>query len=294
MLAAALLNGALLGGLYALVALGLSLVFGVMRVVNLAHGIMVLLGGYLAITFTRTVAVDPLLTFVLVGPAVFLIAALTQRVILQRLVGHSVEAPLVATFGLLLLGQGALSYLFGTAPLSLDAAWARNSFEVFGMRVQSANAVGCLLAVAVVTGTHLVLTRTRFGTALRASATDPATASTLGVNIPLMHALTFGAAAAIAALAGIVYGSAFSVDPNAGLPLLVLGFTVVVIGGVGNIPGTLVGGVLVGLVAALVGGVFQPVYAPIAVNVLLLAVLLLRPQGLLPQLKLPQQRRRAA
>lgn len=285
MSAAALLNGALLGGLYALVALGLSLVFGIMRMVNLAHGVMVLLGAYLAITVTRTVAVDPLLTFLLVGPAVFVLAALTQRVILQRLVGHSLEAPLVATFGLLLLGQGALSYLFGTAPMSLDAAWARSSFEILGMRVQSANAVGFVLAVLVVAATQLVLTRTRFGTALRASATDPATASTLGVNIPLMHAVTFGAAAAIAALAGIVYGSAFSADPNSGLPLLVLGFTVVVLGGVGNVPGTLVGGVIVGVVAALVGGLSKPIYAPIAVNVLLLAVLLLRPQGVLPQLR---------
>lgn len=285
MSAAALLNGVLLGGLYALVALGLTLVFGIMRVVNLAHGIMVLLGAYLAIVFTRTVDVDPLVTFVLVGPAVFVIAALTQWVILQRLTGHSLEAPLVATFGLLLLGQGALSYLFGTAPLSLDAGWAESSFSLLGLQVQSANAVGFLLAVLVIAATQVALTRTRFGTALRASSTDPATASTLGINIPVMHALTFGAAATVAALAGIVYGSAFSVDPNAGLPLLVLGFTVVVIGGVGNVPGTLVGGIVVGVVAALVGGLAKPVYAPIAVNALLLAVLLLRPQGLMPAIR---------
>jgi branched-chain amino acid transport system permease protein len=279
MSAEALLNGAFLGGLYALVALGLSLVFGIMRVVNLAHGIMVLLGAYVAIVVTRAVSLDPLLTFVVVGPAVFVLAALTQRLLLQRLLGHSLEAPLVATFGLLLVGQGLLTQWFGTSPRSLSAPWAEHGLTLFGMTVQSANVVGFVLAAVVIAITQLVLTRTRFGTALRASAADPATASTLGIDIPLMHALTFGAAAAIAALAGIVYGTAFSVDPNQGLPLLVLGFTVVVMGGVGNVPGTLVGGVLVGVIAAAVGGLLGPVYSPIAVNALLLA-LLLKPQRL--------------
>ena len=283
---AALLNGALLGGLYALVALGLSLVFGIMRVVNLAHGILVLAGAYLAILITQSVPVDPLLTFLVVGPVVFIIAAATQRLLLQRLLGHSLEAPLVATFGLLLIGQGLFTFGFGTSPLSLSAPWGRSGLTVAGLTVQMVNVVALVLAVVVVTAVHLVLTRTRLGTALRAASADPATASTLGINISLMHALTFGAAAAIAALAGIVYGTAFSVNPDAGLPLLVLGFTVVVIGGVGSVPGTLVGGVLVGVVAAAVGGLAAPVYSSIAVNLLLLVLLLVRPRGLsIPRLR---------
>ena len=280
MSAEALVNGALLGGLYTLVALGLSLVFGIMRVVNLAHGIIVIAGAYLAIVITRQVPVDPLLTFLVVGPAIFLIAALTQRLLLQRLLGQSLEAPLVATFGLLLVGQGLFTFVFGTSPLSMTAPWAQSSVSVLGMSILTLNLVAFALAVVVIVGTQLVLTRTRFGTALRASAIDPATASTLGININRMHALTFGAAAAIAALAGIVYGTGLSVNPSDALPLLVLGFTVVVMGGVGNIPGTLVGGVLVGIVAAAVGGLIGPVYSPIAVNLLLLILLLVRPRGL--------------
>lgn len=280
MSAEALVNGALLGGLYTLVALGLSLVFGIMRVVNLAHGIIVIAGAYLAIVITRQVPVDPLLTFLVVGPAIFVIAALTQRLLLQRLLGQSLEAPLVATFGLLLVGQGLFTFVFGTSPLSMTAPWAQSSVSVLGMSILTLNLVAFALAVVVIVGTQLVLTRTRFGTALRASAIDPATASTLGININRMHALTFGAAAAIAALAGIVYGTGLSVNPSDALPLLVLGFTVVVMGGVGNIPGTLVGGVLVGIVAAAVGGLIGPVYSPIAVNLLLLILLLVRPRGL--------------
>jgi branched-chain amino acid transport system permease protein len=207
---------AFLGGLYALVALGLSLVFGIMRVVNLAHGVIVLAGAYFAIVVTRVVPIDPLLTFLVVGPAVFVIAALTQRFLLQRLLGQSLEAPLVATFGLLLVGQGLFTYGFGSSPLSLSASWGQSGITVLGMTVQSVNVIAFVLAAAVVAGTQLVLTRTRFGAAIRASAVDPATASTLGININLMHALTFGAAAVIAALAGIMYGTAFSVDPNAG------------------------------------------------------------------------------
>lgn len=286
MSAAALLNGALLGGLYALVALGLSLVFGIMRVVNLAHGILVLAGAYAAVVITRAVPVDPLLTFLVVGPVVFLVAALTQRLLLERLLGHSLEAPLVATFGLLLVGQGLFTFGFGTSPLSLSAPWGRSGVTILGMTVQTVNVVAFGLAVVVIGAVQVVLTRTRLGTALRASAADPATASTLGINIRLVHALTFGAAAAIAALAGIVYGTAFSVTPDGGLPLLVLGFTVVVIGGVGSVPGTLVGGVVVGVVSAAVGGLTAPVYSSIAVNVLLLVLLLVRPRGLaLPRLR---------
>lgn len=280
MSAEALLNGALLGGLYALVALGLSLVFGIMRVVNLAHGIIVLAGAYFAVTVTGVVPMDPLLSLVVVLPVVFVVAALTQRLLLQRLLGHSLEAPLVATFGLLLVGQGLFTFSFGTAPRSLDAPWGRSGLTVGGLTVQTVNVVAFGLAVAVVVGTQAVLARTRFGAALRASAADPATAGTLGINIPLMHALTFGAAAAIAAVAGVVYGTAFSVEPGGALPLLVLGFTVVVLGGVGSVPGTLAGGVVVGVVGAAVGGVIGPVYAPIAINVLLLVLLLLRPTGL--------------
>ena len=277
MSADALLNGALLGGLYALVALGLSLVFGIMRVVNLAHGILVLAGAYFAIAITRQVPIDPLLTFLVVGPVVFVVAALTQRFLLQRLLGHSLEAPLVATFGLLLIGQGLFTFGFGTSPLSLSAPWARSGLTVAGITVQMVNVVAFGLAVVVITTVHLILSRTQIGTALRAASADPSTASTLGVNINLMHAVTFGVAAAIAALAGIVYGTAFSVNPNAGLPLLVLGFTVVVIGGVGSVVGTLVGGVVVGVVSAAVGGLTEPVYSSIAVNLLLLVLLLLPP-----------------
>lgn len=279
MSAEALVNGALLGGLYALAALGLSLVFGIMRVVNLAHGVIVLAGAYFAVLVTQAVPMDPLLTVVVVAPVVFVVAALTQRLLLQRLLGRSLEAPLVATFGLLLIGQGLFTFGFGTAPRSLDAPWGRSGITFLGMTVQTVNVVAFVLAVAVVAGTQVVLSRTRFGMALRASAVDPETAGTLGIDIPLMHALTFGAAAVIAALAGIVYGTAFSVDPNGALPLLVLGFTVVVMGGVGSVPGTLVGGVTVGVVSAAVGGLVGPVYSPIAVNLLLLVLLLLRPHG---------------
>jgi branched-chain amino acid transport system permease protein len=277
----ALLNGALLGGLYALVALGLSLVFGIMRVVNLAHGITVLIGAYVAIVITQHADIDPLLTFLVVGPAVFVVAALTQRYILSRLLSTSLEAPLVATFGLLLIDQGLLTQVFGGDPLALNAPWGQSGITLFGVTIQTVNGVAFVLAVVIIAGTQLVLARTRFGTALRAAAIDSATASTLGINIKRMHAITFGAASAIAALAGIVYGTAFSVTPNAGLPLLVLGFTVVVMGGVGNIPGTLLGGVLVGVIAAAVGGLFGPVYSPLAVNVLLIVLLLVRPRGLL-------------
>lgn len=276
----ALLNGALLGGLYAVVALGLSLVFGIMRLVNLAHGILVLAGAYFAIVITEYAAVDPFLSLLIIVPVTFVVAYATQRLLLSRLLSRSVEAPLVATFGLLILGQGILTQVFGGQARSITADVGNSGFDVFGLRVRTIYVIAFVLAVVITVATQWVMTRTRFGVALRASAADPATASTLGINITRMHAITFGIASCFAAVAGLLWGTAFSVTPVGGLPILVLAFTVVVLGGVGSVTGTLVGGVIVGLTEAIGGALWAPTYAAMCVYLLLLLMLVVRPTGL--------------
>lgn len=280
MSAEALLNGALLGGLYAVVALGLSLVFGIMRLVNLAHGLLVLAGAYFAIVLVDLFGWDPLVTLIVVAPVIFIVAFVTQWLLLSRLLTRSLEAPLVATFGLLMLGQGLLTQFFGGQPRSLNASYSNSGFDLLGLRVRTVYVIAFVLAVVIVALAQLVMTRTRFGAALRAAAADPATASTLGINIKWMHAVTFGAGSVLAALAGILFGAAFSVVPTQGLPIIVLAFTVVVIGGVGSIPGSLAGGIIVGLTEAIGGAVFGPTFAQMTVYVLLLVLLVVRPNGL--------------
>lgn len=276
----ALLNAALLGGLYAAIALGLSIVFGIMRLVNLAHGMFVVAGAYLTLVVASRVPLDPLLLLLVVGPVLFGLAYLVQRYVLQRLLPRGAEPPLVATFGLLLLGEGVLTFLFGGQARSLDTSYATAGLEVLGMRIRTVYLIAFVLAVLMVAATHYVLTRTRFGSALRASAADAPTASLMGIDVARMHAVTFGAAAVFAAVAGVLFGTAFSITPGSGLPLLVLGFTVVVLGGVGSVTGTLVGGIVVGLVESVGGAAFGATYAQMTVYVLLLAVLVIRPTGL--------------
>jgi len=277
----ALLNAALLGGLYAAIALGLSVVFGIMRLVNLAHGMFVVAGAYLTLTVAARLPLDPLLLLVVVAPVLFTVAFLVQRFVLQRLLPRGAEPPLVATFGLLLLGEGILTQVFGGQTRSLDAAWATAGVEILGMRVRTVYLIAFVAAVVMVALTQYVLTRTRFGAALRASAADAPTASLMGIDVSRMHAVTFGAAAVFAGVAGVLFGTAFSVTPGSGLPLLVLGFTVVVLGGVGSVTGTLLGGIVVGLVESVGGALFGATYAQMTVYALLLALLVVRPTGLL-------------
>lgn len=276
----AVVHGVLLGGLYATIALGLSLVFGVMRLVNLAHGMLLIGGAYLSYLVTTHLGVDPFVSLLLVCPAMFVLGYGLQRLLLTRLLLRGAEPVLVATFGLLLLGQSIFALGFSSSPKSLSASYAYDGVTVLGVRIRVIELVGFAIGVALVTLIASALRFTRIGAALRAAAVDPVTATSVGINVRNLYAVAFGIATALAAVAGVIIGVGLSFTPTSGIAYLTIGFTVVVLGGVGSVFGTLVAGVAVSLAQTLGGEIFGPLYQNLTVYVLFILLIGLRPQGL--------------
>lgn len=276
----ALVNGLLIGGFYAVVALGLSLVFGVLRLINLAHGEILVAGAYLAFVIGSSFGLDPLLALPLVVVVVAVLGYVLQRYLLTGLLLKRPEGAMVATFGLALLGQGLFAQIFTSEPRSLNSPLATSGFTVLGIQTRTIYLVAFVLGAVLCVAMHLVLTRTRLGAMVRASAADPATAGLMGIDTGRVYAATFAAGAAIAAAGGVLVGITFSVTPNSGTQYLLVGIAVVVLGGVGNVLGTFLGAMFLGIVQSLAAAQFGGGYRDLTVYLLFFLVLAIRPQGL--------------
>jgi branched-chain amino acid transport system permease protein len=276
----AIVTGILLGGLFAVTALGLSLVFGVMRLINLVHGELVILGAYLAFELSSHAGIDPLLTLVVVAPAVFLIAYPVQRVLLTPVMNGSGEAALLTTFGLSVIAQNLFILIFSGDTQSLNAGYATSSLSVASITIPTIYLISFGFALIMCGGAHLFLQRTGAGRAVRASAEDPEAAAVMGVNTRQVYALTYAVAAGCAAIGGVLAGLAFSFTPTSGTGYLLTGFAVVVLGGLGSIKGTLVGGVVIGVIESVGASFVGDGYRDFLGFAAFLVILALRPQGL--------------
>ncbi len=276
----AVVNGLLLGGLYALIALGLSLVFGVLRLVNLAHGELLLGGSYLAYVLQDQFGLGPLIALPVVVVLIGAVAYLLQRFLLTDLLLRGPEGALVATFGLSLLIQGVFTQGFTSDARSLKSSLSTSGLAVGSIHIRTSYLVSFGIAAVLCVSTHLALTRTRAGSRLRAAAADPATAGLMGIDVRGIYALTFAIGAALAALGGVLLGITFSFTPTTGTAYLLVGIAVVVIGGVGNVLGTFFGALGLGLIQSLAAYQFGGGYRDLAVYLVFFAVLAIRPQGL--------------
>jgi branched-chain amino acid transport system permease protein len=272
--------GILAGGLYALIGLGLSLVFGVLRLMNLAHAQVIIIGAYVGWLIIDKTGVDPLAALPFAMAATALIAYPVQRFLLTGLLRTSINAPLVATFGLALLAQAALQAAFGINEKSLPASYGASGISLLGVRVQSVYVIAFVLAGVLCLATHLLLTRTRLGSAVRAAAADPQTAAVLGLDLARIYAWTFSFSAALAAAAGVMTGVAQSFTPASGTPLLLTGFAVMALGGIGGVGGTFAAGVFLGVLQSVSVSVFGAGYQNLAVYLTFFLVLAFRPSGL--------------
>jgi branched-chain amino acid transport system permease protein len=272
-----LVAGILAGGLYALVGLGLSLVFGVLRLMNLAHGELIVGGTFVASLLIGHLSLDPLVALPFAMLAAAVVAYAAQRLLLTGLLRRSATAPLVATFGLSLIAQAGLQAGFGPDYRSLNASYATSGFTLFGVRMQTIYAISFAVGVALCLATHLLLTRTRAGSAVRAAAADAQAASLLGIDVGRVYALTFAGAAALAAAAGVLTGVAQSFSPTSGQPLLLVGFAVMALGGIGGVGGALAGGIALGLMQSVAVSLFGGGYRNAVVYVTFLLVIAFRP-----------------
>ena len=276
----AVLSGLGIGGLFAVAALGLSLVFGVMRLINLAHGELIVLGAYVAFVIGEAIGLDPLLCILVVAPVVALVAYPLQRYGLTPVMSKGAEAPLLITFGVSVVLQNLFILAFTPDVRSLNASYAQENLTLGSVTIPVVYMITLAAGVMLLALTHVVVTRTDFGRRLRASSEDAVAAAVMGVNVKRMYAATYAVAAGSAAIAGVLVGLAFSFAPSTGTAYLITGFAVVVLGGIGSIKGTLIGGLLLGVIesvgAAFVGDGWRIFIGCIVV----LIVLSIRPQGL--------------
>ena len=279
----AVVQGILLGGLYALIAAGLSLVFGVMRIVNLAHGVLAIGAAYLSLLLGEQLGWHPFLTLVLVVPVMALVGYALQRGLLDRALQGGELAPLLVTFGLAVVLQNLLLEEFSADSRRL----AVGDLATASIRITDGLAIGWfpLLAAAVgvlvVVGLSQFLARTRTGRAMRATSDDQEAARLMGIDNRRLYAVATAIALGTVAVAGVFLGARTTFDPGAGATTLIFAFEAVVIGGLGSLWGTLLGGVVLG-VAQNVGAAIDPAYGVLAGHLVFLVILAGRPRGLLP------------
>jgi branched-chain amino acid transport system permease protein len=279
----AVVHGVLLGGLYALFSCGLSLMFGVMRVVNLAHGDFAVMAAYLALAVIIWLHVPVLWSALLVAPLFGLFGYVVQRFIIQRSLDVSPITTLLVTFGLSIVIQNALLEGVSANSQSLPSgALASASFQVNNeISIGYESVIVFAVAVVVLVGLQVFLSRARLGRQVRAAADDQEAAAIVGVNVRHVYGIAAAIAFATVALAGVAFGMYSSFDPAAGPQRLIFAFEAVVIGGVGSLWGTLVGGIILG-VAQVLGAQVDSSFGVLAGHLVFLAVLALRPNGLIP------------
>jgi branched-chain amino acid transport system permease protein len=278
-------TGLLVGGVYALMSIGLALIFGVMRVVNFAQGDFMMLGMYLTYYYAVVLGIDPLLGAILTIPPFFLLGLLVHRAFLARVTGggdpnREMDAQLILTLGLSLIITNGTTMILSPMPRGIRTAYATQAFAVGSLLLNQARTYAFVMALLVAAAVYAFLTRTDLGKALRAAADDPEAASYQAINVRAMHGVAFGVGIALVAVAGGLLATYYPIEPNVAVNFIVLMFVAVVLGGLGSIPGAFVGGLLIGLVQSLTLLVLPLQLQNVGVFVAFLVVLYVRPQGL--------------
>ena len=273
------LDGIALGVLLAVVALGLSLVFGVMGVVNFLHAEFVTIGGYVTYFLVIKTGASPLVGVLLSLVAGLVLGFALQRLVLARVTDRPPLDGLLVTYGLSLVGLGLITYFF-TGDYRSYAAGFGGGLDLGPLYLSTRDLVSALICVVLLGGTILLLHRTRVGSAMRAAAQHREAAAACGVNLRAVDAVSFAVGGALGAAAGAVLSTQFVTTPELGHQWLLIGFVVVVLGGVGSVSGALLGGVAIGIVQVSFGYLWDDSWARLVVYLLLFTLLLVRPSGL--------------
>lgn len=278
-----IVQGVLLGGLYALFAAGLSLVFGIMRLVNLAHGDLIILAAFLILTLVTALGLDPFVAALLAMPVMFAVGWLLQSQLLNRTLGPDVLPPLLVTFGLSIVVQNALLEGFSADSRRIPVGAIEGASLAIGpVTIGVLPLLTFLSAVVVIVGLNQLFYRTALGRAFRATSDDRDTAALMGIRPDRIFAMATGVAMVVVTIAALYLGMRANFDPTIGPARLIYAFEAVIIGGLGSLWGTLAGGIIIGL-AQTVGAAINPEWQILAGHIAFLLVLLVRPRGLFPR-----------
>lgn len=280
-LAQPILNGILLGGLYAVIAIGLSTMFGIVKLVNLAHGDLMILGSFLSLVLATSLRVSPYLSIVVVVPVMYFVGFYVQGFLINRVLGKGMEPPLLVAFGLSIILQNVLLLFFTPDARSLMTVLAIKTIPVGEfLNIPVVYLVDFLAAVVVIFSLYYFFQKTYMGRAIRAASDDEVAAQLMGVNTRNIYAKAMGISMMTAGVAGVLVGTTFTFYPHTGPQYLIIAFGVVVIAGFGSMKGTFVGGIILAMAQLLGAHFFGPGYQLLCGYVVLLIVLAVRPQGL--------------
>jgi branched-chain amino acid transport system permease protein len=275
----AVVTGILIGGVYGLVAMGLTLIFGVLDIVNFAHGSFLALALFLSFWLVSSLGMHPYLALAVSIPVMFILGYLVQRGVLSGAMGKPLENQLLITLGLSLVIENILLLMLGANPRSVQLP-GDFGIRILGAVAQWSRVLAFAGALVLAGLLYLILQRTRLGTAIRAVAANDKGAQLVGINTRQIYALTFALGTACAGAAGTLVAPLVTIEPSTGSIFNIVAFVVVVLGGMGNVPGALVGGLVIGLTEQL-GGIYLPGQSPLlSVFIVFVLVLFLRPQGL--------------
>src|SRR5713226_8636612 len=281
LLVQACILGLLTGGVYALMASGLTLAFGIMRVINVAQGAMIILGAYLSYSAFTVLHVDPFLSILLITPVVFLLGVTLQLAFIRPLrTDERQELSLLVTWAIALGIEGVLSVLYHTTYRSTIPTYANESWSIGGYHVSVVRVFAFVISAAILALLYVLLTRTRFGRAVRATVQNPVSAALLGVDERRIAALGFGLSVATAAAAGAVYGMVFPFNPGSHYDLISRLLSIVVLGGMGSLGGAVVAALFMGVAEAVLSATISPAWSAFTFFIVLIAILVVRPQGL--------------
>lgn len=277
-------SGLLNGGIYALAAMGLSIQYGVARVLNLAHGEFIMLAAWLTFTLFTSFKVNPLISIAIAGPLFLMIGFALHRTLFTTLrkraptPGAFEGNSLLVAFGLLYAVQNIALLIWGGKPRAIT--WLVQGVDIFGVRFPLTNVVALGVAIALGVAFYVFVNRSRMGKAIRAAAEDPATAGLMGVNINLVLPLCFGLGVLLAGIGGVLLSMCYPISTTMGLRYTVIALIVVALGGLGSIAGSFIGGFILGIVGSIVSQ-FQPALSMIAFYAILMILLIARPRGIL-------------
>lgn len=275
-----LVNGLVTGCFYALMALGLAMIFGLMEVVNFAHGEFYVMGGVVAYAFTNMLGFDFYVTIVIVVVVMFAFGALVDRVLIRPLRGQHLLSTALVTIGLSIFMLNTMLLTFGNAPQSLETPFSRKPVFLGPVVLTEGRVFAVLIGVVAMILIYFLINHSRLGRAMRATFQQKEAAALVGVNIEAVYTYTFALGTAMAALAGVLLGAVFVIHPNTGELATLKAFVVVILGGMTNLAGAVAGGILLGVVESLWGGFISTGYMDVIGFVMVILILLFRPNGM--------------
>jgi branched-chain amino acid transport system permease protein len=277
----AIVSGILGGGVYALMAVGLTLIFGVLDIINIAQGILVVLGAYLSYVLSVHLHIDLFVGLLVTVPAMFVLGVTIQLAFMRPLRGSErTSMSLLASYAVAIIIEGVLYMAFGASDVQLHAWYVTSSVRIFGFYLADIYLLGFGLAVLLVLAIYLILYRTTFGRSVRATMQDRTAARLVGIDVNRVAALTFGIGVSVTAVGGMVYGTVNSFNPNSGYDLISRLLAIIILGGLGSIAGALAAAVFMITLESVVDVVWSPSWAVVVFYAALVLVLSIRPAGI--------------